>query len=309
MSEKRQKKPKSKVRKILEWTFIGIIGALFVVVAAGTIDAKVHEQENFGQPIRFGTGSFLVLTNSMEPEYKVNSAIITYKKDPNVIYNDWASGKNVDITFYDAFGASNSFTTPTKTGSQGVPKTNRTTLNRSSKLPMVITHRVFDIHVDESKAVGEGRYYFFLEGINEDAATTFGASDQYQVITESYMLGVVILNSPALGAVFQFVASPWGLFILLLIPALYLVISSMVDIVVTMKANQQEEGEKVVPASLNELSPKERERLKQEMLQQMLEKKQQERQQALEQQKPEEEAKPAEEEQKEPEEEKKEDEA
>ncbi len=277
MSEKKQKKPKSKVRRILEWTFIGIVGALFIAVAAGTIDAKVHEKDNFGQPIRFGTGSFLVLTNSMEPEYKVNSAIITFKKNPDTVYADWKAGKHVDITFYDGFTASNSFTEPTKTGSQNIPKTNRTTVNRSGSLPMVITHRVFDIHVDESKTAGQGRYYFFLEGINEDAATSFGASDQYQVITENFMLGVVVLNSPALGAVFQFVASPWGLFVLLLIPALYLVISSMVDIVVTMKTNQEEQEQKPTPASLTELSAKDRERLKQEMLQQMLEKKQQER--------------------------------
>ena len=273
MSEKvRTKKPKSKVRRILEWSLIGIVGALFVTVLAGTIDAKVHEKENFNTSIRFGVGTFVVLTNSMEPEYKVNSAIVTYRKNADDIYKDYQAGNKVDITFYDAYEGSNKYTEPTKMGIGGVKKTERTTGNGGSNIPKVITHRVFDIHVNPDAKTGEGRYYFFVEGINEDAATSFGASDQYQVFTERYILGVVVLNSPFLGSVFSFVSSPWGLFVLLLIPALYLVISSGIDIVMALKEQPQEETSSGV-SSLGELSAKDKERLKQEMLQQMMEKK------------------------------------
>ena len=79
--DKKKKKEKSKTQKIIEWVLFGIFIAIFGVVAAGVIDAKIHLKDNCNQELRFGWGSFIVLTNSMEPRYKVNTALITYKED------------------------------------------------------------------------------------------------------------------------------------------------------------------------------------------------------------------------------------
>ena len=79
--KKRQKRKKSKARKIAEWVLFVLFGAIFVFILAGNINGEIHKKENYGQSIRFGIGSFIVLTNSMEPEIPTDSAIITYKED------------------------------------------------------------------------------------------------------------------------------------------------------------------------------------------------------------------------------------
>ena len=70
--EKKPKRPKSKARKIIEWVLVGIFGAIFAFAAAATIDGMIHKNENYGQSLRFGVGTFVVQTDSMEPEYKVD---------------------------------------------------------------------------------------------------------------------------------------------------------------------------------------------------------------------------------------------
>ena len=71
----RMKKPKSKTRKIIEWILFGIFGVAFAVVIAGNISSIIHRDENYGQSLRFGVGSFVVMTTSMEPEIKKDDAI------------------------------------------------------------------------------------------------------------------------------------------------------------------------------------------------------------------------------------------
>ena len=93
------KKEKSKARKIIEWILFGIFGVIFVTVLAGNISAMIHKEENFQQDLRFGLGSFVVQTDSMEPEYPVGTAIITYKDNAANIYRDYLAGKTVDLTF------------------------------------------------------------------------------------------------------------------------------------------------------------------------------------------------------------------
>lgn len=258
---KKEKKPKSKLRRILEWTGFGIIGALFVFAMVAQIDAMVHKDENWGQQLRFGVGSFVVETNSMEPDYKVGSAIITYKKNAQEVYDQWNLNHSdkIDVTFsYQNYAY---FVPDDKT------LTNQT--NRSVPRDLyghAMTHRLREVHVDTTKAVGQGRYIFVVAGINPESTW---ALNQYQVFDERYLLGVVVMNSNALGQVFKFIASPWGLFGLLLIPAFYLVISSMVDIFRTLREPEQAEAS----GAPVEIEDKDRERLKQEMLLQMLEEK------------------------------------
>ena len=83
---KKEKKKKSKLRNILEWIATGIFGVLFVISGIGQIDGMVNRNKHYGQMIRFGYGSFLVETSSMDPVYKKDAAIITYLENADKIY-------------------------------------------------------------------------------------------------------------------------------------------------------------------------------------------------------------------------------
>ena len=101
--KKREKKKKSKARKIVEWVLFAIFGAIFIFILAGNINGEVHKKENYGQSIRFGIGSFVVLTDSMEPEIPTDSAIITYKQDVVNLVADFNAGQTIDLAFADVY--------------------------------------------------------------------------------------------------------------------------------------------------------------------------------------------------------------
>ena len=65
--KKREKKPKSKAVKIIEWVLLGIFLLVFGFLGAAQIDGMVNKNKNNDEEIRFGVGTFIVLTNSMEP--------------------------------------------------------------------------------------------------------------------------------------------------------------------------------------------------------------------------------------------------
>ena len=68
---KRVKKPKSKVRVILEWTFTGLFALLFVFFAIGQVTGMVNRNKNYGNTLTYGYGTFYIASASMEPEYPV----------------------------------------------------------------------------------------------------------------------------------------------------------------------------------------------------------------------------------------------
>ena len=265
--KKKVKKPKSKVRKIIEWVLMGIFLALFGVFAAGQIDGMIHKKDNYGQTICFGYGSFVILTDSMEPQYMIDSAIITYKEDVAKVYERYQQSLTddsitIDITFMDVYGV------------QARPKLHPELKDQTVNTGYVMTHRLQEIQVDNTKALGEGRYTFFVAGINVSSHQS--QAGQYQVFTEKEFLGVVQANSKVLGGFYRFISSPWGLLVFLLIPAFYLVITSVLDIFSTLKEKDDDDGSDDggnSPSSLDELSSKERERLKKELLEEMLNKK------------------------------------
>lgn len=297
--KKKEKKPKSKARKIVEWTLTILFAIVFVFMGIGQIDALIHKKENFNQSLPYGYGSMIVRTNSMEPEYKVNSAIITYKKSGDAIFKQftkentakliseegtvktytslWADTdearhyKYVDLTF--AYIPCN-YMKPTDTTTYNY-QTNTNPPAQLRGYPM--THRLFELRVDESVKLGEGRYLFFTTGINPEGNESHPG--QYQAFTEKEIIGVVVMNSVVLGGFFGFISSPWGLLVFLLIPAFYLVITSVLDIFRAMKDPEEEaagaEGEKKKEnaSSLDGLSEKDRARLKQQMLDEMMNKK------------------------------------
>lgn len=273
MKEEKAKKPKSKTRKIIEWVLTGIFLAIFAVVGLAQIDGLVNKKSHYNQQIRFGYGTFVVQTDSMEPEYKVKTAIITYLEDADKIYKSYQAGKDVDVTFFDAYQGENEYTKPTDH-----PELTR----RTSATQYPMTHRVQEIHVNENLKKGEGRYTFITSGINRRSEYLGWHEgdpdiviDQYQVFTEKELLGRVKVNSPFLGGVFGFVSSIWGLLILLLIPSFYLIITSVIDI---FKAYKEPEEIPEGPKEENkngevELSEEDKKRLKEELLKEMINKK------------------------------------
>ena len=95
VKEKRVKKPKSKARKIIEWVLTGIFLALFAFVLAGQIDGMIHKKDHYNQQLRFGYGTFVVKTDSMEPKYMKKTAIITFCEDADKIYERFQKGQSL----------------------------------------------------------------------------------------------------------------------------------------------------------------------------------------------------------------------
>lgn len=282
---KPEKKPKSKLRKTLEWVVTGIFAALFAFFAIGQITGMIHKKENYNQTLTYGYGAFVIQTNSMEPEYKVKTAIITHKESVETIVQKFDNGETVDITFWSAYVSNNQkydypLYRPGDISYGGIEYQLEGHEPTYPSVGYAITHRLIEYHVEPSRELGKGRYTFVVAGINTEGFLS--GINQYQLLTENEILGIVKVNSPALGGFFKFITSPWGLLVFLLIPAFYLVITSVLDIFKALK--EPEEGNnQPAPSgggnnssngsSLDGLSDADRERLKKEMLEQMLNKK------------------------------------
>ena len=267
-SPKQEKKPKSKARKIIEWVFFGLFLLACGFILAGNIDGMVHKKQNYGQSIRFGVGSFIVLTNSMEPKIKTDSAIITYKEDCKKFGQRLEKGETIDVTFFNCY--INIEIEPTTPDFQGLHPTDPTNL--------VMTHRLREVHVDETVPFGKGRYVFVASGINDQGELS--KKGQYQIFTEKEYLGTVKMSNYVLGRVFNFMISVWGLLVLLLIPAIYLIVTSSIDIFKTVKAAEAEEEKAKAAAGSEKLaaiSDEDRARLKKELLEEMMKAKREEK--------------------------------
>ena len=269
--EKKEKKPKSLTAKIIEWVITGVFGVLFLFAFAGFIDGMVHKKQYFGETLRFGWATFVVQTDSMADHLPVDSAIITYRESPKKIFNMIQNGKdNIDASFFDYCD------TPAPDPSPELDY-------RTPHKKMVMTHRIIGAFEKTDVKEGDGRYVFYAAGTNPSSDQV---GNQYQVFTEKEYLGVVKICSNFLGGFFKFVSSIWGLLILLLVPAFYLVIVSVLDIFKAYKeddekevvATQNADGTAVASegsgsSRLDSLSDAQREKLKQELLQEMIEKK------------------------------------
>lgn len=270
--EKRVKRPKSKARKIIEWVLTGIFFAFFAVVLIGQIDGMVHKNDHYGQQIRLGFAAFVVQTDSMEPEIMQNSAIVTYLDSPERIVERFNRGETVDVTFIDGYNKDDENTKPWYNP--------ELTIRTSVDTRVPITHRLREVH-----DLGDGHYVFIAAGINTNSKNKTGTDgagniNQYQAFSEKELLGRVVANSAFLGGVFNFIGSPFGLLALLLIPAFYLVITSVLDIFKAYKDPDEEvaavgaNGEQVSGATgQKELSEEDKKRLKEELLKEMMNKK------------------------------------
>ena len=81
MAEKKKVK-KSKLRRILEGIFFSVFGIIFVAILGFQIVGNITKKDNYGVPNVLGTQIMVVLTDSMEPDYKVDDMIIVKKTDP-----------------------------------------------------------------------------------------------------------------------------------------------------------------------------------------------------------------------------------
>ena len=251
----KQKRPKSKARKIIEWVLTGLFVLIFGGVAVMNIVSFTTKDKNNGVPNFFGNQILIVLTDSMEPVYKVDEALFVRKID--------ASKLKVgdDITFiYPVKGID----TP-------------------------VTHRIFDIKAPyESPETQDGHYLFTAHGVNTNSKQCGGScyiddetGENIQYFNETKVLGKVVGHSMFVGLVFNFMTTPWGLLVLLLIPALYLIISSVIDIVRAAKLDEKAEvvatqdgASSTEPEDkLARLSEEDKKRLKEELLNEMIEEK------------------------------------
>ncbi len=258
---KKAKKKKSKARIIIEWILFVLFGLIFAFIIAGNISGEIHKKENYGQSIRFGIGSFIVLTDSMEPEIPKSSAIITYKEDLEAVRKSFEKGAKIDITFANERVVIPGFVPDTPEYQTGeVVVTNR-----------VMTHRLKEIHYDATTKYGQGRYIFVASGINNEGEQS--KEGQYQVFTEKQYLGTVKVTNVFLGKVFNFIVSPIGLIIVLLVPAGYLIVTSTIDIFKTLKTAEEAESVASSEGRLASLNDAQKEKLKRELLDQMIEEK------------------------------------
>ena len=135
-----------------------------------------------------------------------------------------------------------------------------------------MTHRVKEINYDETNKV----YTFICHGINADSDQCDGdCTDQTQSIPQSDVLGKVVGDSKFMGGLYNFLMQPYGLIVLILVPGGYLIISSIFDIVKASKKPKEEtnssSGDTISGSdNLNNLSSEDKERLKKELLNEML---------------------------------------
>ena len=264
--DKKPKKPKSKARKIVDWVITGVFAALLVGVGVIQIINKTSKNQNL-----FGPQFQRVLTDSMSPVYKVNDIIVVEKTTPQDIYNRVnEKHQDVDVSFYWNVNG-----------------------QKSSMTHRLISVEYYETPFIDAETQKECHYVFVAHGINTQSEWCKGnggymdCTGQTQTFNEQSLIGRVTRKSGFM----TFATSIWGLLVLLLLPCAYLIVTSGIDIYKALKeADDEESGAKkdseaVVgeasdkPAPTNNgdplagLTPEEKERLKKQMLEEMLGKK------------------------------------
>ena len=258
VNNKKEKKQKSKGRVIFEWIFTGFFLLLFAIFGVAQIDGMVHQSEHYGQMVRFGYSSFVIISDSMEPEIMVDDAIIAKQESMESIVEKFNNGENVDIAFFNCkFSANIEFTHPEYQSVEA----------KQIVTNAVMTHRITEIHIQEDVEYGKGHYVFVCAGINDEGL--YSKKAQYQLCSEQMYLGTIVHSSRVLGHFFNFLTSVWGLLIVLLVPAAYLIVTSSIDILKTLKESE-EKNANPSDVDVSRLSKKDQERLKKELIEKML---------------------------------------
>lgn len=238
----KEKKKSAKVKSIIEW----IVSGIFIAAAATLIGFRIHSSKT-NKPM-FGVQYPVVLTDSMEPDYKVKDVLVVKKVDPSEIK------VGDDITFYWDL------------------------TNKGDIYPM--THRVLSIDYYPDASENSGYHYTIVtHGINTKS-NQCGKPEgcditwQKQVFHEDVLIGKVTRKSLFMKAI----TSVWGLILLILFPTIYIMATTVIDMF-----RKLEEDEEVTEINsdgsispngnpLAGLSKGEIEQLKKEMMEEILNK-------------------------------------
>lgn len=266
---KKEKKPKSKKRKIIEWSITGLFLALLCTVAGFRI-----YQAASGNSSVFGTQFPVVLTDSMETDYMVGDVLKVSNAKPEEIKEAFDRGEQIDLSFKWNIG------TYSKPNIQ------------------MMTHRIVDVMYFEDAEQNinlcytyndnvysfdnRGYHYTFVtHGINKNSKQTKEGEDltkQLQFSREDQLVGRVKGKSQFLRVMNQIFTSVWTLILLILVPGLYIVITSVLELFSTLDDDEDEklvtEGAKISTSDdpLKGLSDEDKERLKKQMLDELMKK-------------------------------------
>lgn len=214
------KKPKkSKIKKILTWVFGGLFAAIIALSATIVIGTRT------GDGYVFGKYQFpIVLTDSMCPDYPVNSGLVIKKVHPSNI----KVGDDVMFKWVITVGGQDMETN--------------------------MTHRIFEVTKNPEGA--QYAYTYKAHGINTHSefckvpgetgmeygdCTDITDSNNVQIFHETSVVGKVVAKSVVMGGFMTFVQSPFGLIVLILVPAFYVMITSVIDIFKKLPDDDDEE--------------------------------------------------------------------
>lgn len=221
MMEEVNKKAAKSVKKIILNIFSGVLIGFVVLVMGMQIYGQATKDKN-GGVINYGNFSmFRVLTDSMEPEYKVDTMLFVKKIDPESLKVD------------DVITFRNNHTT-------------NFTENSSSK--KIITHRIAEI------VEYDGQIAFWTIGDNLFAETcppsgcTFA---QHDWVLADDIIGVVVAQNMVIGKINVLLEKPIAMFVLILIPIGLVFVSSLKDLFKQLKQKEVLEGEVVEEAEFD----------------------------------------------------------
>lgn len=272
MEEQKEKikkeKLKSKPRKIIEWILFSLFGVFFFVIISFQIITNVNKRNNHGVPTLFNYQIMNVLTDSMEPDYKVQDVLLVKKVDVKDIYNEVINNEYTTLGQIQFFNTEdgNYIDEEAYIINKDYLKIDVSFVyNFASSSINVMTHRLSAIKYSES----DNSYILYAQGINLESEH-FSGLNQGQKFLDSRLLGKVVKNSTLLKYYYSFLSSGWGLLIVILIPGSYLIITSVIDL---FKKNDEVKEELVTNDKLKNISKEDKERLKEELLKEMINKK------------------------------------
>ncbi|MGM9873302.1 MAG: hypothetical protein ACI31G_00040 [Bacilli bacterium] len=267
--EKKNKKEKvkSKTKKVFEWIFYSIFGIFFVTILSFQIITNINKKNNHGVPMIFNYQIMNVLTDSMEPDYKVKDVLLVKKTNPEDIYQKVINNEYTtlgQIQFYNTENGNYINDEAYILDKEHLKIDVSFVYNFASSSINVMTHRLSAISYDEVN----DDYIFYAQGINFDSPN-FAGPNQGQKFSSDRLLGVVSKNSQILKVYYSFLSSGWGLLLIIMIPGAYLIITSVIDL---FKKNEEVSETSDNNAAIENLSKKDVERLKKEMLEEMINK-------------------------------------
>ena len=271
-----EKTRKNRVKKIINWIITGFFAALIGGLVIFNLVNKYS-----GNDYIFGAQYPMVLTDSMEPEYMVGDVLVIKKIDHfDTLVDQYRAGDDGILSTEDD-------ATSVVIGDQET-LTNGATIDLTFNYDIAgigeeysVTHRLSQIVIYNNTDEGEGKFSFTCHGINTDSeqCSTNGGdcTTQTQTFNETKVIGEVRGVSTFLTFVYKIFTSVWGLLILILIPALYLIITSVIDIVNTLNGKEEKAPSPSIDQDLKDnaltnLSDEDKERLKKDLLEELLKK-------------------------------------